>query len=70
MITDDRFHQLLLKELAELRQDTMEKLASGQWAGGKDASQVGMEAMKRIGFLQALDKVVELCEQVAYEMHK
>ena len=70
MITDDMFHQLLLKELAELRQVTMVKLAAGQWAAGKEASQVGMEAMKRLGFLQALDAVEGLIEKVVSDMQK
>lgn len=70
MITDDRFHQLMLKELAGLKHETMENLAAGQWAAGKDASEVGMEAMKQVGFLRAIDKVAELMDKVLSDMHK
>lgn len=70
MFADDMFRQLLVKELAELKEEKMKQLAAGQWTAGKDASHVGMEAMKRIGFLQALDEVVELMDKVISDMHK
>lgn len=70
MIADDTFQRLLLKEIAELRAEKMEKLAAGQWAASKTASDVGMEAMKRIWFLKALDEVEDLMEKVQSDMHK
>lgn len=67
---DDTFHRLLRKELVELHKETKDKLAKGAWASGKDASQVGMEAMKLIGFLKALEEVEKACDHVAFEMSK